>query len=62
MLTSPEFCEVFAYLRSESARHDGEVRFVENLHKCVVAFGSQQGCGPKPCDCGAFVTCECKEA
>lgn len=56
MLTKPEFYEVFAYLRGESKRHGGNACFFENLHKCVVAFGSQQGYGPAPCQCGDYVT------
>ena len=46
MLTKPEFYEVFAYLRGESKRHGGNACFFENLHKRVVAFGSQRGMAP----------------
>jgi len=58
MLTKPEFYEVFAYLRSESAKYEDDVCFFANLHKCCVAFGAHQGYGPAPYQCGGYVTDE----
>ncbi|WP_298049552.1 hypothetical protein [uncultured Bifidobacterium sp.] len=53
MLSKPEFFEVFAYMRAESKKHDGNARAMENLHKCATAFGGV-GYGPGRSVCGDF--------
>lgn len=54
MLSTTEFCEVFAYMRAESKKHDGDARAMENLHKCAAAFGGV-GYDPGRSVCGDFV-------